>query len=134
MRFTRRLLDFRVLLVLDWSRFARHACWKLGEPSDVYVSSPACVMDTHTVSVTRSQSNCCWTMLPIERVSILLGHSSVKITEKHYAPWVHSRQAQLEADLARACRHDPIAQAEGLRTSSRMAATQSLHKKTHAAN
>ena len=27
------------------------------------------------------------TGVPIERVSILLGHSSVKITEKHYNPW-----------------------------------------------
>ena len=30
---------------------------------------------------------------------ILLGHQSVRITEKHYAPWVRSRQDQLEADL-----------------------------------
>ena len=36
--------------------------------------------------------------VPIERVSILLGHQSVRITEKHYAPWVRSRQGQLEAD------------------------------------
>jgi len=32
----------------------------------------------------------------IEQVSMLLGHSSVKITEKHYAPWVRARQQQLE--------------------------------------
>ena len=25
--------------------------------------------------------------VPLDQVSILLGHSSVKITEKHYAPW-----------------------------------------------
>ena len=53
--------------------------------------------------------------MPSERVSVLLGHSSVKITERHYAPWVQARQAQLEADLARAWRNDPIAQAELLR-------------------
>lgn len=40
--------------------------------------------------------------VPIERVSILLGHQSVRITEKHYAPWARSRQEQLEADLANA--------------------------------
>ena len=34
--------------------------------------------------------------VPLEQVSILLGHSSVKITEKHYAPWVKARQVQLE--------------------------------------
>ncbi|MHB8485076.1 MAG: tyrosine-type recombinase/integrase [Candidatus Acidiferrales bacterium] len=46
--------------------------------------------------------------VPIERVSILLGHQSVRITEKHYAPWVRSRQDQLEADLANACSRDPL--------------------------
>ena len=39
--------------------------------------------------------------VPIERVSILLGHQSVRITEKHYAPWVRARQDQLEADVRR---------------------------------
>jgi integrase/recombinase XerD len=28
--------------------------------------------------------------VPIERVSILLGHQSVSVTEKHYNPWVRS--------------------------------------------
>ncbi len=37
--------------------------------------------------------------VPMERVSILLGHSSIRITEKHYAPWVRSRQEQLERDV-----------------------------------
>jgi integrase len=35
------------------------------------------------------------------RVSILLGHSSIKVTEKHYSPWVRARQEQLEADVRR---------------------------------
>jgi hypothetical protein len=39
--------------------------------------------------------------VPIERVSILLGHQSVRITGKHYAPWVRARQEQLEADVRR---------------------------------
>jgi integrase/recombinase XerD len=34
--------------------------------------------------------------VPISDVSILLGHQSVKITEKHYSPWVLARQEQLE--------------------------------------
>jgi integrase/recombinase XerD len=37
--------------------------------------------------------------VPIDQVSILLGHSSVKITEKHYAPWVLARQQQLEKSV-----------------------------------
>jgi hypothetical protein len=39
--------------------------------------------------------------VPIERVSILLGRQSVRITERHYAPWVRARQEQLEADVRR---------------------------------
>jgi integrase/recombinase XerD len=47
--------------------------------------------------------------VPLERVSILLGHTSVRITEKHYAPWVRERQEQAEADVKRTWAHDPIA-------------------------
>ncbi len=80
--------------------------------------------------------------VPIERVSILLGHSSVKITERHYAPWVQARQSQLEADLTRALRNDPIAQQETLRsamnpangTSLQMAAKYLRHQKGSAPN
>jgi integrase len=46
--------------------------------------------------------------VPIERVSILLGHQSVRVTERHYNPWVRSRQEQLEADVASAWERDPI--------------------------
>ncbi|MGC1171477.1 MAG: site-specific integrase, partial [Candidatus Acidiferrales bacterium] len=47
--------------------------------------------------------------VPIERVSVLLGHQSVRITEKHYSPWAKSRQEQLEADLRKAWENDPLA-------------------------
>jgi hypothetical protein len=50
----------------------------------------------------------------MERVSLLLGHSSAKMTERHYAPWVQARQTQLEADVMRAWRSDPIGQVEML--------------------
>lgn len=46
--------------------------------------------------------------VPIERVSVLLGHQSVRVTERHYNPWVKSRQEQLEADVASAWKLDPI--------------------------
>lgn len=46
--------------------------------------------------------------VPIERVSILLCHQSVRITEKHYAPWVRSRQEQPEADPESAWSRDPL--------------------------
>jgi len=46
--------------------------------------------------------------MPIERVSILLGHQSVRVTERHYNPWVRSRQEQLEADVASAWKLAPV--------------------------
>jgi integrase/recombinase XerD len=47
--------------------------------------------------------------VPLERASILLGHSSIKVTEKHYSPWVRERQEQAEADVKRTWAQDPIA-------------------------
>jgi len=47
--------------------------------------------------------------VPIERVATLLGHESVRVTERSYAPWVKSRQDQLDADLERAWAQDPVA-------------------------
>jgi site-specific recombinase XerD len=32
----------------------------------------------------------------LETVSMLLGHTSIKTTQRHYAPWVKSRQDALE--------------------------------------
>jgi integrase/recombinase XerD len=51
--------------------------------------------------------------VPMERVSVLLGHQSIRITEKHYAPWVRARQEQLEADVSRAWSSDPLVLLEG---------------------
>ena len=47
--------------------------------------------------------------VPLERVSILLGHTSVKVTERHYSPWIRERQEQAEADVRRTWAQDPIA-------------------------
>jgi integrase/recombinase XerD len=56
--------------------------------------------------------------VPLERVSILLGHGSVRVTEKHYNPWVRSRQEQLEADVCSAWKLDPTLDQEIIRTNS----------------
>lgn len=40
--------------------------------------------------------------VPIDQVAMLLGHSSVKITERHYLPWVRARQQQLETSVRKA--------------------------------
>jgi len=46
--------------------------------------------------------------VPLERISVLLGHQSVRVTERHYSPWVRARQEQLEVDLQRAFASDPL--------------------------
>ena len=38
---------------------------------------------------------------PLETVSVLLGHSSVKVTERHYRPWVRSLQRKLEEEVTK---------------------------------
>lgn len=48
----------------------------------------------------------------VEELSVLLGHSSTRVTELHYAPWVQARQERLEAHLERAWAQDPIALGE----------------------
>jgi integrase/recombinase XerD len=50
--------------------------------------------------------------VPIEQVSVLLGHSSIRITETHYRPWVRDRQRQLELSLEKAWSQDPIVMLE----------------------
>jgi len=40
--------------------------------------------------------------VPIEVVSKLLGHASIRVTERHYAPWVQSLQNRLEAEVKKA--------------------------------
>ncbi len=110
----------------NWRRTFRRLC----EIAEVKGGHPHRFRDTLAVELLLQD-------VPMERVSILLGHSSIKVTEKHYAPWVHARQAQLEADLVRAWRNDPVAQMETLRSEQtsenpedpqRMAATLLRHK------
>lgn len=45
--------------------------------------------------------------IPLEEVSRLLGHASVRTTEKHYAPWVKSRQDRLDDLVMATWRHAP---------------------------
>ena len=40
--------------------------------------------------------------VPVDQVSMLLGHRSVRMTEKHYLPWVQARQKQLTRSIRRA--------------------------------
>jgi integrase/recombinase XerD len=65
--------------------------------------------------------------VPMERVSVLLRHSSIRVTEKHYSPWIRARQEQLEADLERSWALDPIVLAE-------TKGTPEVHGKSEAVN
>jgi integrase len=51
--------------------------------------TPHCLRDTAAVEWLAAG-------IPIEEVSKLLGHSSVRTTEKHYSPWVRARQDRLD--------------------------------------
>jgi integrase/recombinase XerD len=51
----------------------------------------------------------------IEEVAVLLGHSNIKVTQKHYNPWVLKRQKLLESNVQRSWRDDPILLAMGTR-------------------
>jgi integrase/recombinase XerD len=74
----------------DWQRSLRRL-FKLAGVPDAY---PHRFRDTFAVELLLAG-------VPLERVSILLGHQSVRITEKHYSPWVAARQEQLEQDVRR---------------------------------
>jgi integrase len=52
--------------------------------------------------------------VPVERVAVMLGHRSVKITERYYSAWTRTRQEQLEADV-RCTWSDPPIQMKGTR-------------------
>ena len=86
----------------------RRAMYKLFELAGVKNGHPHRFRDTFAVELLLSG-------VPLERVSVLLGHRSIRVTERHYAPWVRARQEQLEADLERAWSFDPvlIAQTKG---------------------
>ena len=45
---------------------------------------------------------------PLEQVAALLGHSSIKMTEHHYSPWVKARQDQMEASVVHSWELDPL--------------------------
>lgn len=85
------------LAVSDWQR----ALSRVDETASVLDAHAHRFRDTFAVELLRSG-------VPLEHVSVLLGHSSIKITERHYAPWVRERQEQMEADVRRAWRADPI--------------------------
>jgi integrase/recombinase XerD len=79
-------------MVKSWDRVFK----KVGETAAPVVSNchPHRFRDTFAVSLLLKG-------VSLDSVSKLLGHSSIKITERHYAPWVKARQEQLESEVRR---------------------------------
>jgi integrase/recombinase XerD len=48
--------------------------------------------------------------VPIDQVSLLLGHSSVKTTERSYIPFVKARQIQLQKSVRAAWKTDALSE------------------------
>lgn len=72
--------------VTNWQHDLRAVFRKAGMPN----GHPHQLRDTFAVELLVAG-------VPLEEVSKLLGHDSIKTTEKHYAPWVKSRQDRLDA-------------------------------------
>ena len=75
----------------NWSRYLDTA-FKLAKVKDAHSRR---FRDTFAVSLLEKG-------VSIENVSVLLGHSSVRITERHYKPWVKTLQKKLEDEVRKA--------------------------------
>jgi site-specific recombinase XerD len=72
--------------VVNWQHDLRTLFRKAGFPE----GHPHQLRDTFAVSLLEKG-------VPIEEVSRLLGHESIRTTERHYAAWVKSRQDRLDS-------------------------------------
>jgi integrase/recombinase XerD len=68
----------------SWDRAFRKLCKLAGVTGHFHM-----LRDTFAVSLLLKGT-------PIEDVAILLGHSDVAVTQKHYSPWIKARQERLE--------------------------------------
>lgn len=76
--------------VSNWQRALRKVFRRAG----IYDGHAHRFRDTFAVE-------CLMAGVDIQDVAILLGHSSVKTTERHYSPWVKARQLRLESAVQR---------------------------------
>jgi integrase/recombinase XerD len=72
--------------VTNWQHDLRQVFRRAGQPD----GHPHQLRDTFAVSFLEKG-------MPLEEVSKMLGHESIKTTERYYAKWVKSRQDRLDA-------------------------------------
>lgn len=82
--------------VANWSRYLA----SVFSTADVSNAHSHRFRDTFAVSLLEKG-------VSLENLSVLLGHSSIRITEQHYRPWVKTLQAQLEQEVSRAWSLEP---------------------------
>lgn len=75
----------------NWSRYL-HTLFDL---ADVQNGHSHRFRDTFAVSLLEKG-------VSIESLAVLLGHSSIRVTERHYKPWVRTLQNRLEAEVRKA--------------------------------
>lgn len=71
---------------------ARRSFRRIAKLAKVPDAHPHRYRDTFAVSLLQAG-------VPLEDVSILLGHSDIRITQKHYSPWIRARQERLEQNV-----------------------------------
>ena len=69
--------------------------------SDIADGRPHRFRDTFAVELLKAGTS-------MEDVSVLLGHSSIRVTEQYYAPWCPRRRERLNNIVMRAWSHDPL--------------------------
>jgi len=77
----------------NWAKYYIAPCFKAAKiPNDGHMMSHR-LRDTFAVDLLEKG-------VPLEEVSKLLGHESIKTTERHYAKWVKGRQDRLDTLVA----------------------------------
>ncbi|MBL0159623.1 MAG: tyrosine-type recombinase/integrase [Bryobacterales bacterium] len=78
----------------NWTDLWRRQLAKVFAKAGIVNGHPHRFRDTFAVDLLQKG-------VSLEEVSKLLGHASIRITERHYAPWVQARQSKLEEAVKR---------------------------------
>lgn len=98
----------------NWAKYYIAPVFNAAELSDGHMMSHR-LRDTFAVDLLEKG-------VPLEEVSKLLGHESIKTTEKHYAKWVKGRQDRLD-DLVRGSWQKPALESHPRKSKARQRAS-----------